>query len=768
MPRPPSPPRRPIGLVRTLSKLGSARVAAAVLTLVGLAATRLPLLDVPGYELAEALALAIGILGGAVGLSFARTAPARQRPAAAAGWAFAWLSAWALVAVAIVALFALVDSRCSPFAGLPFVLLLPIPSAGLSTALGLLLGRAIARPWLAGLAYAAVAVASLALTLSPLYFGPQVFAFNQLLGWFPGPLYDERVSPPDALWIYRGLTAIATLAIVALLAALASRRPGRPLALALLAFALFCGGVALEHRIGCVSSVADLDRALGGLRRAGPLVLHYPRELAPAQVEQLARLAALDLAEVDATLGLDGPRRPIDVFLFRGADEKGRLTGAWATHFTKPWLRQIHTHANAEGALVLRHELVHALTARWGRAPFAVCARLLGLEVQSGIVEGLAVAVDWPVHELTIHEWSRAMRLAGLAPDIRSIVGPTGFAAQSQGRAYTLAGSFLRFLLDSRGGARMARLYRDGDFEAAYGESLDSLAREWERFLDTVPLEGAAREAALDRFRRPSIFGRPCARELALLRADADAAAGAGNQELAANLLGRCAQIDPGDPALQEALWRAQREAGDRALAAATLARLLASPSLDPVMRSRVVLAEGDDAWAQGDLAAARAHFAEAAAKPPDRMTVRALEVRRAALEKAAGPARANDEAGAIRNYFARGGDDLSLVELASLRVPFAPASYLLGLRLTQRDRRREGLAELRLALAAALPADLAARALRSAVAAEIDLGLYRDADADLGRFDALKRSPPEVELDLELRRRLAFERKLGPIPGLE
>jgi hypothetical protein len=750
--------------LQAIAKLRLARLTFGALLALGLVSTQVALLDVPGYELAEALTLFVGLLGGALGIAAARTALGRQWPARAAFAAGCWVALGVVGAAFLVVLGALLGRRCSPWPGLVFILLLPLPAAFLSTALGGFCGRLVGRRWLAGLAYLALLIGDLIISLWPLYFGPQSFTYDQLLGWFPGPLYDELLAPPTPLWIFRGLTLLATVATLLALSLFSTRRPrGRILGTAAVVLCFFAG-VALEHRFGIVTSVADIDRALGGRRVTPHCMLHYPRELAPPDVERLARTAELDYFEDAKALGVsDGP--PIEIFFYRNAKEKGLLTGASTTHFTKPWLHQIHTHADQDGRLVLRHELVHALAAPLGSPPFGACAKLFGIDVQAGIVEGLAMAIDWPADELTLHQWSRAMREAKLAPDIRTIVGPAGFLSQSQSRAYTLAGSFLRYLIDHYGSSRTARLYRDGDFSAAYGRPLDELASEWEGFVDAVPLDAEARGAAQNRFRKPSLFARPCAREMAELRSEISAAGSARNPELQAEILGRCSAIDPGDPSLLKERWDAER-AANLPSAAATLQELLASPALDPVLRAQVALAQGDEAVKSGDAAKAREQYQEVLSAHVDRSTKRQVHIMLAALSHA-------DAARIVQSYLdPRGSNAAPLVALLDLwhRDPtFASAAYLVGLRTGDEGDRALGLHYAEEALKGDISPDVVAETLRRSAVFEIDLGRYDAATAHLARLAAMGRTPAEEVLRNDIERRLAFERSTygGGIPGL-
>src|SRR5690606_36972577 len=105
---------------------------------------------------------------------------------------------------------------------------------------------------------------------------------------------------------------------------------------------------------------------------------------------------------------------------------------------------------------VLRHELAHVVAGEFGDPLFGVAARrVLGLPLafNVGLIEGIAVAADWPDHfvrPLTPHQSVKAMLELGVAPPVEKLLS-TGFFQFSAARSYTVAGSFLRFLLETRG-----------------------------------------------------------------------------------------------------------------------------------------------------------------------------------------------------------------------------------------------------------------------------------------------------------------------------
>jgi TPR repeat protein len=182
-----------------------------------------------------------------------------------------------------------------------------------------------------------------------------------------------------------------------------------------------------------------------------------------------------------------------------------------------------------------------------GSGPFRVTTRF-GLWPLMGVIEGFAVAADDPIQgELTLHQWAAGMRRQKLAPDMRKLMGTEGFYQSAPARAYTVAGSFLRYLADTYGAEKVRGLYAYADFRQAYGRSLDDLVTEWERFLDALPLDEDAISRAFLRFRTGSLFTRTCAREVARIQQHAQESLASDPQE-ALELYRRAADLQPEEP----------------------------------------------------------------------------------------------------------------------------------------------------------------------------------------------------------------------------
>ena len=691
--------------------------------MVSIAACFLPLADHLGYELSELIALYAGLFGAAPGIAAARIE--RRSPGRALGRAMRFAVLALLIPLALILLNGLRRPVCDPGGGLVLFAALALPSALLSAAAGVACGFLAPRraAWL----YAAVFVSSLAVALSPILRGPQVFAFHHLGGMYPGPIYDEAISATPALWIFRG----ATLLYVGLacgVALLAGGVRGAGLALSI-AFGGAAAALSLQaERFHWQASVKGLDAELGGILVTEHLVLHFPREKKEVERHLLAIDAESSWRGVRAFAGLEaekstasalatsgpGPSGPassapaqreapapkIEVWLYRSADEKRRLIGAAETSFTKPWLHQVHTNDAPAPHPILRHELAHAIGAEVAHGPFGVPGQLGGLVPAMAFIEGYAVAADWPPGEFTLHEETRALRELKLMPPPEALFKTGAFYAESGARAYTTAGSFVRFLWETRGAAFVRDVYAG---QAPLGD-LAQLSAEHARFLDALPLPARAVALAQQRFSAPAIVRKPCAHEVAGLQREAFLASARGDPALAETLWSRCSELEPDDPTLLVQVGRAQLLRGEVAAARATQQRALSHPKLSLPLRAQLLTETGDAAWKGDDRTAAAASYAEAASLPQSEAAQRALTFRQRALaDPPAWPA--------LRKLLVDGDTGpevwLLLRDLDLARPADGTFAYLLAKQLQNRGAWAECLQFITSALARQLPGPL-------------------------------------------------------------
>jgi len=762
--------------VRDLLRRPAGWIPALVVACGGTALLSLPLFGLPGLELGLAVSLLCTAVGGWTGAAAAgelrkaprpsvpRTSPPGPVAAAFRALTAATLVLWAAASVPFLAasLRAVLTTRCSPFAQAGFFPLLVAPGALLAAAAGVFCQTAFPSRVRAIALYLALLAASLAWTLWPMVQGPQVFAFNFFAGYFPGPLYDEALRVPAALGWFRLETVLWAVVLTTCAAAIfPAPGPGHPRQRGRLlsALALLAGAIAALElnavQLGFRSSDAAIRAVLGGRAQTEHAEILHPREKSPEEVERLRRDVEFRLAQLSRFFG--SPPVTVKVYVFRTPAEKQRWLGAGVTQYAKPWLSSAFLNDAPFPNPVLKHELAHLAAGTFGSGPFRVTSRWWLVPVM-GVVEGVAVAADDPPGELGLHASAAGMRRLGLMPDLRFLLGPTGFWSAAPARAYTAAGSFLRYLQETQGPDRLHRLLAHGDFSGTYGRSLEALVTEWERMLDAVPLDDSAVNRAFARFRQPSLFRRACVREVAKLVEEARATA-PSNPGLALQLVRSCARMQPDEPEylLSEATLLRRLDRPSEASDALDRAEALVSGR--PALEAQVALARADLAWTGGDLQAAGAALEQAASLHPGRDLEREAEVKRAALADA----RVRP---ALHAFFDAGSDELRLWALERARQ-LAPedgvVNYLLGRRLLSLGIPAEAAEALGRAVSGSLPEQVTREAWRLLVSAHYRAGDCAAVRSDLGRMPDL--SEPVRSEVTEWQARCVFEERAFNAP---
>ncbi len=549
---------------------------------------------------------------------------ARRAPLASTLAAVAVLAAIPLVIVAVGALFV---RNCDPLTGLAHYAMNPLMGALYGAAVGIFVGSFLT-PSKATLAVVAWWFATVLANLWHFYNHPPIFAYNPFVGYFSGSVYDN-VIPITATWLWYRLN---TAAQIALLLLLAYRR--FPIAAGfgcvVLVFALQRGAIGYEM------SRDDIIERLGGEHTTEHFVIYYDEDSAVAdRIELLAADHEFRYHQLSDLLGV-APDEPITSFVYADSGQKQALMGAGKTYIAKPWSGEVHLNAIEVGDAVLKHELGHVFGASISDGWLGI-PTWYGVLPQMAVVEGFAVAVTWSEGRLSPHQWSAAMQELEIVPPLDTILRPDGFLATHAGQAYTLSGSFLRWLLDTHGVARFQAMYAGGDIAAAYDAELPGLVAQWEAFLadrTRVPLTEADLGLARFHFDAPSKFHRVCALEVAGWERDARTAAHDGDRDRALELYRTVLGHDPENPSKRWQLVNALIDADQLADALEAARALSRYDAASNVLRARARGRAADVLWLQGKLEDAADIYTELLSEPLDdgsrrRYTVCALAVRR-------------------------------------------------------------------------------------------------------------------------------------------
>jgi Flp pilus assembly protein TadD len=601
-------------------ELRAVRISFFLQTALAIILSFIPLFDVLGFERALASGLLAAPLSAAVGISMVASARLRggddlARVASHAIGLSLLMLVPTLVAGVIVEL---VHQPCDEQQGILFLLLVAGGNAIFGAALGVTLGVLFPRRLYAGIAAAVLFLLVLAIALHRLYAEPQIFIYSLPYGYWPGSLYDEELEVTGTLWVFRGLTLLVALAMISIVRTFTNKATltiafERPRLTAVLG-SLILAFVALMtwrsgESLGFSLTRQTIEHELSRHVETKHFEIFIASSVSAEDVEQIKFDHELRYQQLVRFFEHE-PVHRIKSFIYANERQKRRLMGAAGTQISRPWAEEIHINGFQTPHPVLKHELAHVFAGGIGSGPFKVPASAL-VFVNIGIVEGTAVAADWPANELTIHGWARAMRALKLAPDPAQILDAAGFWAISSSRAYTVAGSFVRFLIDQYGIKKFGALYASNDFEKAYQRPLPSLVKDWEAFVDALPLSENDLLMAEHRFKRPGIFQKVCAHKAANLSRQGYQHLGSGDIEGGIERLEQLIAYGPSNVQPMIDIAEALAKNGRTDEARRWLKRAISTPDVSQKAAVEATEALAGLDWREADLVHAKAEYAQ-------------------------------------------------------------------------------------------------------------------------------------------------------------
>ncbi len=348
------------------------------------------------------------------------------------------------------------------------------------------------------------------LTLRDLFFDPSLSFLHPAFGYFAGPIYDEWIPIERSVITYRCWTiALSLLLIWTTLLKIGNKEPWRNKFLLGSSLILLLTLV-FRETMGWHYGKRALSKALQTTIQGSFLRLHHDvKSLSKEQAWNLIHTLDYRVSKIVKQLELgELSKKPIDVFIYPSGLVKKKITGTRYTSIGNPWQRALHILDTDPQSQIFPHELTHVIAAHFG-------VPLLGLSFRLGLLEGLATALERYRDDLSVHEWTKAMKLLGVLPDMEELFVPSGFWKQSASRAYLSAGSFCRWLIDLYGIDRFKQVYRGKSFETVYGIGLRELLRRWDIFLEKIPLSSQAIKIAELTLRAQPITERRCPHDVA-------------------------------------------------------------------------------------------------------------------------------------------------------------------------------------------------------------------------------------------------------------
>lgn len=303
-----------------------------------------------------------------------------------------------------------------------------------------------------------------------LWFFPQKRLVSVFLGFLHGPIYDEWIPVDHGVVLSRLAIVIFAIGLIFL-----SRRQIYRVAF-FVSLVVWCSSWFYDSGS---HGLKALIHKLPDEQQVEFLKIHWRK--ADKEYETRMRVfmeeAAFHAKDLVRLLDIKNPRT-VHVFVYPDRQSKKLWFGGGSTDVTDVWTPSIHVTADSAPHQTLRHELVHAIASQFGWNG-------LGFHPNMAITEGLAMALAPGGSTRSLHEMSAVLLHDGKIKDPFALFSPAGFWSESGARAYTVAGSFLLYLLEHTGAQAVRDLYAGDSSLRATGKTLMDWGKEWQASIVT-------------------------------------------------------------------------------------------------------------------------------------------------------------------------------------------------------------------------------------------------------------------------------------------
>lgn len=344
------------------------------------------------------------------------------------------------------------------------------------------------------------------ITVLEIYFLPQVYFYSPLIGFFPGNIYDEGLSPDLKLFLHQFIVIAFSISVIYILLKkkdlleLHKRKLIFGFILAIILFQF------ISPYLGFTTTFSKLESVLPNKVQLEIITLHYDK-IDSSEAKFIALNQEYYFEELTTTLKTK-PSKKIDVYLFNNREQKKKYFGAGNADIAKPWQYSVYISADS-WQNTLKHELVHVFSAEFGTGIFRLASGF-----NAALIEGMAESVEGISNDISIQELTALAFNNGYRVDIKSLFSGLNFFKSNSALGYFYSGTFISYLTNKFGIEKVKGFYSKGDFEKVYGSNLETEQKNFEMTLSKSEFQGTKAMADYY-FGRLTILQKICPRYIA-------------------------------------------------------------------------------------------------------------------------------------------------------------------------------------------------------------------------------------------------------------
>ena len=475
-----------------------------IILVVNLLFLNFPLTNVFGYEFSVLNSMLLVLVGGIYSISFYKNLFEKKKQFFAKEL-FKSLFIFLLIPFCVSVVNSIFKGFCSFYDGLLFYLIITTPSVFIAASLAMI--SVVYLKQFNVIFFILLYLGILFIIAFEIYFNPQVYVYNPIIGFFPGTVYDEGIAITWKLVLYRFFNFLYFgMALFYAVKILKKKKKNRKLFFLnyLLLFPILFYFFSPE--LGYSTTVDSLTKNLNKSIETNHFIVHFDKRIADKKIKLIV-LNHEYYYDVLTKYFKCRPDEKINSFVFYNSNQKGKLFGSKNADVAKPWLNQIYISLDSWDN-TLKHELAHCFSSVFGAGIFKLASGW-----NPALIEGIAVAATGQYDENTVHFMAALAYNSGYKVDMNYLFTKIGFYNRASTLSYIFAGSFIQYLIDNYGIEKFKKYYASGDFTDIYSYQLNKVFKNYYEYLTNTGFDFSVDEAHYY-FGRKSIFQKVCPRAI--------------------------------------------------------------------------------------------------------------------------------------------------------------------------------------------------------------------------------------------------------------
>jgi hypothetical protein len=489
------------------SRVELPEILIAILTILNLFFTSLPLVKILGFEHSALNGIILFYFSGLLTIKIFRKSndAGNKLLPVLSNYGFYFLMI-CIIPFVIGLISSIFMVHCPLIDGILFYIIISLPSFFFGIAAGYL-SYTLSKKF----SYLIFSFSYILILLSPLiefYYNPQIYFYNPIFGFYPGVVFDEDLTVDKLLIAYRLFNIVYFAFMIFIAKRSFNKKTLYKLSMVGLLILTAVVFSILKPIFNFATDSARLNKILNRTVGTEHFNIHFSDTIEKkSRMIFSALLHEYYLDQINIQLNEKYPYR-IDSYIFDDGKMKRELFGAGNADVAKPWMNQIYLNYSGY-ANVLKHEIVHDAASVFGTTPLKVSQNF-----NPAMIEGIAMAIENSFDGYPVHYMAKLAYQAGYRIAIDKLYNKMNFLFQVPAISYIYSGSFIRYLIDQYGIEKVKKVYSDMDFSKYFGKDINELNNDYELFLKNYRIDFNKNKAQLY-FGGSTIFKKYCPRTAA-------------------------------------------------------------------------------------------------------------------------------------------------------------------------------------------------------------------------------------------------------------